>query len=396
MNRSKPSAASRRLPRWLRFAVFVVVLTCVVVPLHAYIWLRLLHDPELPRLIEIAGSIALFGLCVSVPFGLAAARSGQPWTLPLVWVSSVWFGLLSILVVVIAGADALRVLARLVGATPLIASARSFAVIVASLTAMLGAVALWEGLRRVAVRELDVQLERLPRALDGLTIVQLSDLHIGPIIGRTFIERIVAQVNATTPDLIAITGDLVDGSVEQLRERVAPLTELRARFGVYFVTGNHEYYSGAQAWCAEIERLGIRVLRNERVVIGREGESFDLAGIDDLHAQRTSAGEPTHLMRALAGHDPTRELILLAHQPIAVKEACTQGVGLQLSGHTHGGQIWPWNYLVRLQQPVVSGLARFGSTQLYVSKGTGYWGAPMRLAAPAEITRLRLRSRAVA
>jgi predicted MPP superfamily phosphohydrolase len=232
--------------------------------------------------------------------------------------------------------------------------------------------------------------------LDGITIVQLSDMHVGPIIGRTFVERIVAQANAIEPDLIAITGDLVDGSVEQLRERVAPLAQLRARFGVFFVTGNHEYYSGAQAWCAEIERLGIRVLRNERVVIGRDGESFDLAGIDDLYAQRSGAGEGSHLTRALAGYDSSRELVLLAHQPSAVKEASALGVGLQLSGHTHGGQIWPWNFLVRLQQPVVSGLARVGKTQVYVSNGTGYWGAPMRLAAPAEITRLRLRSSALA
>jgi len=217
-------------------------------------------------------------------------------------------------------------------------------------------------------------------------------VHVGPTIGRTFIEQIVAQANAANPDVIAITGDLVDGSVEELREHVAPLAQLKARYGVYFVTGNHEYYSGAQAWCEELERLGIRVLRNERVSIGGADASFDLAGIDDAHAHQFGNGHGADLARAVLGRDPSRELVLLAHQPRAVFEAVEHGVGLQLSGHTHGGQIWPWTYLVRLQQPVVAGLARFSDTQVYVSRGTGYWGPPMRLAAPAEITRVTLRT----
>jgi uncharacterized protein len=180
----------------------------------------------------------------------------------------------------------------------------------------------------------------------------------------------------------------VDGSVSELREHIAPLAKLRARYGVYFVTGNHEYYSGADAWCAELERIGIRVLRNERVTIGENGASFDLAGIDDHSAFGGDHG--ADLPRAVRGRDPTRELVLLAHQPRAIFDAVRHGVGLQLSGHTHGGQIWPWNYFVRLQQPVVSGLRRFGETWLFVSNGTGYWGPPMRLLAPAEITQIRL------
>jgi predicted MPP superfamily phosphohydrolase len=244
----------------------------------------------------------------------------------------------------------------------------------------------------VALKDVDVRLRRLPRSRDGTTIVQLTDVHVGPTIRRGFVETIVAQVNALAPDIIVITGDLVDGSVEELREHVAPLANLRARHGVFFVTGNHEYYSGVDAWCEELPRLGIRVLRNERVAIGKGADGFDLAGIDDAHAYQYGNGHGADLERAVAGRDPRRELVLLAHQPKAVFDAEKHDVGLQLSGHTHGGQLWPWKYLVRLQQPVVAGLARFGETQVYVSSGTGYWGPPMRLAAPAEITRITLRA----
>ncbi len=259
-------------------------------------------------------------------------------------------------------------------------------------TGGLAAAAIRSGLARVAVRNVNVRLRRLPQKLDGLTIVQLTDVHVGPTIGRAFIEDIVARTNALAPDVIAITGDLVDGSVDDLRDAIAPLAGLKARYGVYFCTGNHEYYSGAPEWCAELTRIGVRVLRNERVTIGDGLDSIDLAGIDDESAHRFGEGHGADLARAVAGRDPARELVLLAHQPKAVLEAKEHGVGLQLSGHTHGGQIWPWNYAVRLQQPVVAGLARFGETQVYVSCGTGYWGPPMRLAAPAEITRITLQT----
>jgi len=237
-----------------------------------------------------------------------------------------------------------------------------------------------------------VSLARLPPALSGTRIVHLSDVHVGPTIQRAFIETIVAQCNALAADLIVITGDLVDGSVEELREHVAPLSSLRAKYGVFFVTGNHEYYSGAADWCGELERLGVRVLRNERVSIGDETASFDLAGVDDHSAHRFGNGHGEDLPKALRGRDLSRELVLLAHQPRTIFEAQAHGVGLQLSGHTHGGQLWPWTYLVRLQQPVVAGLARFGNSLVYVSCGTGYWGPPMRLGAPSEIAELTLRS----
>jgi predicted MPP superfamily phosphohydrolase len=245
----------------------------------------------------------------------------------------------------------------------------------------------------VEVRRVRVRLARLPRAQHGLTIVQITDLHVGPTIGREVVEDIVTRTNALTPDIVAITGDLVDGSVAELRAAVAPLANLRARHGVFFVTGNHEYFSGAEAWLNELPRLGIRVLGNERVSIGEGDASFDLGGIEDRSAHRYGGLSPeAALARALDGRDPKRELVLLAHQPRSMLDAAAFGVGLQISGHTHGGQIWPFGYLVRLQQGFFPGLHRHGDAQIYVSRGTGYWGPPMRLAEPAELTHLTLES----
>jgi predicted MPP superfamily phosphohydrolase len=272
------------------------------------------------------------------------------------------------------------------------ATARLTAATVMSLSGGLAAVGLRAARGPIAVRRVDVSLARLPTVHDGFRLVQLSDIHVGSTIGRAFVEDVVRRANELGPDLVAITGDLVDGSVADLAEAVAPLAGLRARHGVYFVTGNHEYYSGAEAWIAELPRLGIRVLRNERVSIGAGAEAFDLAGIDDHSAERFG-GMPhdAAIARALGDRDPTREVVLLAHQPRSFAEAARLGVGLQLSGHTHGGQIWPFGVIVQLSQPFLAGLHRQGASQIYVSRGTGYWGPPMRLGAPAEITELVLR-----
>jgi predicted MPP superfamily phosphohydrolase len=240
--------------------------------------------------------------------------------------------------------------------------------------------------------DVEVKLRKLPRALDGFTIVQISDLHVGMTIDRPFVQRVVDHANGLSPDVIALTGDLVDGKVADLRDDVAPLAQLRARHGVFAITGNHEYYSGADAWIAEITRLGARYLRNERVTIGAGDVSFDLAGVDDYSA----AGFPGHgedLAAAVAGRDPARALVLLAHQPRQVRRAALHGVDLQLSGHTHGGQIWPWHYIVRIQQGgLLAGRYEYQGTQLYVTRGCGYWGPPVRLLAPLEITRVILRA----
>ena len=245
------------------------------------------------------------------------------------------------------------------------------------------------GAGRPALVRVDVPVPGLDHRLDGLRVAQLSDVHIGPTVDRGFVQDCVERVNAEGVDLVAITGDLVAGSVEQLRDAVAPLARLRSRHGTFFVTGNHEYYSGAPEWCAYLPELGVRVLRNERVAIEHDGALFDVAGVDDPFA--SAPGHGPDLDRALNGRDAARTMVLLAHQPTIGVEAARRGASLVLSGHTHGGQLWPFVHLVKLVQPLVAGLARMGDGWIYVSRGTAWWGPKMRLGAPNEITVLTLR-----
>jgi predicted MPP superfamily phosphohydrolase len=263
---------------------------------------------------------------------------------------------------------------------------------VLAVTLVLTAIGVAAALATPTVRRVTVTLERLPAQLDGFTIAQLSDLHIGPTLGERWVRRVVEVTNGLHPDVVAITGDLADGSVERLRPAVAPLGDLRAPAGVYFVTGNPEFYSGAVEWLDEARRLGIRPLENERVTVGRCAATLDLAGVHDLEGRGFGARFRPDLDRALDDRDPGRALVLLAHQPRMVTRAAAAGVGLQLSGHTHGGQLWPWNYLVYLQQPFVAGLHRVGPTSVYVNEGTGFWGPAIRLGTRCEITLVTLRA----
>jgi predicted MPP superfamily phosphohydrolase len=241
----------------------------------------------------------------------------------------------------------------------------------------------------VATPQIPVRLSRLSPHLCGFKIALISDIHFGPILGKDFASHIVEKTNALKPDLIAVTGDIVDGRVELLGRDVAALARLKARYGVYFVTGNHEYYSGVGPWVEFFKSIGFHVLGNERVSIGdRFGTAqFDLAGIYDPYGGFFLHNHKPDLNSALAGRDPQRELILLAHRPSQIFDAASAGVGLQLSGHTHGGQVWPFGQIVRLNQPYISGLHHHNDlTQIYVTRGTGFWGPPMRVLAPAEIT----------
>ena len=386
----------------MRRVPFLLVAMSIVGAAHSYIWARLVLAPAWPSpWFELASGF-LFLAWASIPFTLMLGRRLQPpWATLVAWPGYAWLGASFLLLVSVAAVDVVHAAATLVrwvqhgtsvpGAGEPLETARRWAAAAALLGSGLVLSALWFG-RRVVVRRVPVPLGKLPPGMSGTTIVQLSDVHVGPTIGKRFLERVVEKVNALEPDVVAITGDLVDGSVAELRAHVAPLALLRARHGVYFVTGNHEYYSGVEEWCAHLAGLGVRVLRNERVRIGTDGESYDLAGVDDFAGRHFGRGHGADIGRALAGRDESRELVLLAHQPRAVVEAERAGVGLTISGHTHGGQIWPFNFLVRLQQPVTSGLARFGRSLIYVSNGTGYWGPPMRLGSPAEITQLVLES----
>ncbi|UFQ17599.1 MULTISPECIES: metallophosphoesterase [Streptomyces] len=242
-------------------------------------------------------------------------------------------------------------------------------------------------LRGPRVKRVTVPLAKLPRGAHGFRIAVVSDVHLGPILGRGFTQRVVDTVNATQPDLIAVVGDLVDGSVEDLGPAAAPLAGLRSRHGAYFVTGNHEYFSGAEQWVDHVRELGLRPLRNART----ELPGFDLAGVDDVAGE--DEGEGPDFAKALGDRDRSRASVLLAHQPVVIHDAVEHGVDLQLSGHTHGGQLWPGNLVADLANPTLAGLERYGDTQLYVSRGAGAWGPPVRVGAPSDITVVELASR---
>ena len=258
------------------------------------------------------------------------------------------------------------------------------------LAALLTLVGFFNARRRAVVRSVDVSIAGLPIALHGFTIAQISDVHIGPTIRRRYVGAIVDAVNALEADMIAITGDLVDGSVAQLSQHTEPLARLSARHGSYFVTGNHEYYSGVAGWVSELRRLGLRVLMNEHVVLDHEGESVVVAGVTDYGAHHYDPSHRSDPAASVVGAPEAAVRLLLAHQPRSAFGAEAAGFHLQLSGHTHGGQFWPWNFFVRMQQPFTSGLRRLGKLWVYTSRGTGYWGPPKRVGAPSEITHLRL------
>ncbi|MFD5222106.1 metallophosphoesterase [Streptomyces tendae] len=238
-----------------------------------------------------------------------------------------------------------------------------------------------------SVKRVTVPLARLPRAAHGFRIAVVSDIHLGPVLGRGFAQKVVDRINSTQPDLIAVVGDLVDGSVKDLGPAAAPLAQLEARHGAYFVTGNHEYFSGAEQWVAEVRRLGLIPLENART----EMPHFDLAGVNDVAGE--DEGQGPDYDRALGDRDRSRACVLLAHQPVQIHDAVDHGVDLQLSGHTHGGQLWPGNLIAGAANPTLAGLERYGDTQLYVSRGAGAWGPPTRVGAPSDITVIQLASR---
>ncbi len=376
-----------RLPRLL--IVFSIFFST-----HYYIWARLVRDTELDPPWFFVATLAIVLLCVGVPTAmLTTRRTRKPTARALMAANYMWMGLFFMTLCLLAAVDAAHGVWWLCQRFGLVsdASPTSLAirrlmgtgvVVVALCEALF---ALRSALTGPKVKHVTVRLRRWPKALDGLKVVQISDLHVAPLLGREYVQRVVERTNALTPDVIAITGDMVDGTVPQLRDSAAPLAGLRAKLGTFFVTGNHEFYWDADAWVEEVRRLGMRPLRGERCTLGVAPDTFDVAGVDDI-----TAGHADDIERTMHGRDPTRAVILLAHQPKVVDEAAKQGADLMLCGHTHGGQIWPFGYLVRLAQPYLVGLATHGPTQIYVNRGTGYWGPPMRLGGSPELTLLRL------
>lgn len=371
--------------------IVIVIISSLLGLLHAYIGWRVLPDLPVAPMVKLLGACWLLASFVLVPTGLLSrAIKRQPLSDRLAWAGLLAMGLFSSLLVLTVLRDVALLLATLLGIRTLAISSWS-AVAVPALAGLVTLIGFINARRVARVVDVEIPIANLPDALHGFTIAQISDIHVGPTIKRGYLEAIVNAVNALDADLIAVTGDLVDGSVSQLAEHTAPLAKLKARHGAYFVTGNHEYYSNAYAWIAEVRRLGLIVLMNEHVVLTHQQVSVVVAGVTDYsahHFDETHRSDP-HAALAGAPHHAAVK-ILLAHQPRSAAAAADAGFDLQLSGHTHGGQFFPWNLFVPLQQPYTAGLNRLRALWVYTSRGTGYWGPPKRLGAPSEITRLRL------
>ncbi len=338
-------------------------------------------EPPLDAVLK--ASVALLGVLAIAP-RLVGRLLGLPDVRVVAWPGVIWMGAFFYLLILFGAADIVIGLAQIdrSAARPIQATwvpAAATALVVAGVLS---------ALRPPSVRRVEVKLSRWPPDLDGFRIVQISDLHLGVIAGRRFAQRVAARCNVLKPDIIAITGDLVDGNVRELRDAVAPLAGLEAAHGVFFVTGNHDHYSGAKPWARKLTRMGIEVLRNRHVTIKKGDAAFYLAGTNDRSSGRYRPGPGQDLEKALEQTQPDMPVILLAHDPETFKQASVRNVDLQLSGHTHGGQLWPFGFFVRFRTRFIAGLYRSGDSQLYVSRGTGFWGPPMRVLSPAEITEL--------
>ncbi|MEU6782605.1 metallophosphoesterase [Nonomuraea angiospora] len=391
---------------------------------HLYLWQRMVRSTTAPGRLRKALTWGVVGLTVLVVATFAATRMDfGHW---LAWPGYIWLALMFYLIVFLVVLEVPRAVAALVlrrasrkavtrevapvpvpamaGApappepAPVVApiSRRLFLGRTTAAIAGVGALGtvgygMTSALGDPVIERVKVALPKLDSRLSGLRFAVVSDIHLGPLTGRGHTERIVRMINGLEADVVAIVGDLVDGSVAQLGPLAQPLKSLESRYGAYFVTGNHEYFapSGPVEWIEELKQLGVRSLRNERVEIRHQGAVLDLAGVNDLNG--ASAGDGPDFDKALGGRDAGRSTVLLAHQPVQVDQAARHGVDLQLSGHTHGGQIAPFNLVVGLQQPVISGLATVDGVQVYVTRGAGFWGPPVRVGAPPEITLLELR-----
>jgi predicted MPP superfamily phosphohydrolase len=359
---------------------------------HYYVGVRLLRDSGAPAQMAAFGWTALALLLGSIVIGMPARRAlPRAFASPLRWISYLWLGTFGLVLVTVAGMDLL--FAVLKWAQPAMfedwGSAKALAILAVAAPAVAWGVYTARG--AATIEKVDVAIRGLGEKFEGLRIVQISDLHVGETLGDAFLQRVVGQVNALKPDVVAITGDLVEGSVHHIREQLAALAKLQSTHGVFYVTGNHEYYHGGAAWEDEVRRLGVNVLHNEHRVLTREDDALVIAGVTDHDAHHFGAHHASRPDHALADAPKGAPRILLAHQPRSARHAAPHGVDLQLSGHTHGGQMFPWMFFVLFQQPVISGLRELYGIQVYTNRGTGYWGPPIRLGPRPEITELTLR-----
>jgi predicted MPP superfamily phosphohydrolase len=388
--------------RILHMLMFVGVLSLILGGAHYYVFQRLMHywhvEGAVRKSLAWAMVFMLLLTVLSLPFSrLVPHEIASLWA----WVGFTWLGVMMFAVLACVVADvgmfivAVATNEQTVDMQRRLMLRRSIGVAVIGVVGGLSVFSMRNALRPVAVKRIQVVMPRLPKDLHGITIAQLTDIHIGPTLDGAWLRKVVQHTNELGADIIVITGDVVDGSVEELRDHVAPLQELTAPHGVYFITGNHEFYSGVEEWIEHISKLGIRVLQNEGVRLyprGQHASSLLLAGVHDYHSDRFEGYKQDIPQAMSARQNPQEFAVLLAHQPAAIHEAAAHGVDLQLSGHTHGGQIYPFNYAVYAQQPYVRGLHRYpdSHTHIYVSCGTGFWGPPMRLGTAAEITYIQL------
>jgi len=383
----RPSA----LRRWLRVARFGTIITGIMALLFGVPWWTLVvAGARWPAAVVVAGTAVFAAAMAAFPvlMVLGHGRRHRDWaavagdtTLGVIWVLFAWAVLGNVLRLGLAvGGVADPVRSRIVAGA------------VAAVSLVL---VLWgyvEAMRVPRVKRVAVTIPRLGTGLDGVRVVLLTDTHYGPLDRARWSARVVEVVNTLDADIVCHTGDIADGTVAERLAQAAPLGDVRAKLARTYVTGNHEYFGEADGWLAHLRELGWQPLHNEHVVVERDGARLVVAGVDDATA--ASSGRPGHRTdhaAALAGTDPDLPVLLLAHQPKQLPAAVAHGVDLQISGHTHGGQIWPFHLLVRLDQPVLRGLSHHGErTQLYTSRGTGFWGPPLRVFAPSEITLLTL------
>ncbi|MFG3136378.1 metallophosphoesterase [Streptomyces sp. NPDC048211] len=379
-----------RMRRLMRYIPLIAPVLLWAVPC----WVLLHAGQHWPLPVAVGGTaLSVLGLVV-MPLAMMRGhgRRQQDWAaiigdslLGAAWVLFTWSVLLGVL---------LRAALTVAGVGDGQSRARIVTWAVLGVAAVLLGWGYAEARRVPRVRRLDVQLPRLGSGLDGTRVVLITDTHYGPLDRARWSERVCAKVNALEADLVCHTGDIADGTAERRRAQAAPLGTVTATRARVYVTGNHEYYSEAQGWVDLMDELGWEPLRNRHLLLERGGDTLVVAGVDDVTAESSGlAGHRAHLAGALNGADPDLPVLLLAHQPKFIDRAAAGGVDLQLSGHTHGGQIWPFHHLVRLDQPALAGLSRHGDgTLLYTSRGTGFWGPPFRVFAPSEITLLVLRS----
>ncbi|EPH45283.1 metallophosphoesterase [Streptomyces aurantiacus] len=378
-----------------------------------YVWRRVIRDTtERGSRWRRVGTVAFFAGPVLMFAALAAERAGAPFFLQqlLAWPGFLWMAFALYLLLALLVGELVRLAYRArpaiedearradeagEGAQPQESGdvtrrlfvARTVAAGAATAAAATVGYGTYNVLRGPKIKRVTVPLAKLPRAAHGFRIAVVSDIHLGPVLGENFARRVVDTINSTQPDLIAVVGDLVDGDVEDLAPAARPLADLRAKHGAYFVTGNHEYFSGAEQWVEHVRDLGLHPLENART----ELPYFDLAGVNDVQGE--GEGEGPDFGKALGDRDRSRASVLMAHQPVVIHDAVKHGVDLQLSGHTHGGQLWPNNFIADLANPTLAGLERYGDTQLYVTRGAGAWGPPVRVGAPSDITVVELASR---